>query len=1048
MFSWSFFPSTICRHPRNFVFAIAAGLVLAIPAPVARAAVATTTQLSIPVPSVAVGVPTLLVATVTDASNNPVLKGTVTFYDGSRALGSVQIVSLAGGSFTQGTANFKTASFTPGANSITAVFAGTKTDSASTSAPTTVTVTGKNATATPLTFSVSGGEYTLTSALRAFGAGVPTGSLDFLNLTTDESLGTVPLTGASWKDGFFFNGVLTPGYLGQQGMVAGDFNGDGFLDLATCETPGDGVGMISVSLGNGDGTFKSVVTYPATNSPSAIYAGDFNNDGKLDLAVVTEDGLGEGTTLVGIFIGNGDGTFQPQTNYGSVLDATSAAIADFDRDGNLDIAVNIDEGPSGYVVVMLGNGDGTFKPAQFYEVGLAGAIVAGDLNGDGIPDLLVNSSGETFSGDTVIRIYDTLSELIGKGDGTFNPYTTVTVGDDDEFGSSSNMTLVDLSGDGKLDLVYSDNGGKGVGVALGKGDGTFEPDTTYPFFGEDVVGAGISQLVIADVNQDGKADIAVAAANFVGSTFDTTFHLEVLLGKGDGTLQPATSYFDTTPDSSGVSLLITGDFNGDGRPDLVSAGPSEPIESVFLGDQTASLQLASVAPPASASAFVEASYSGDDFFAASSSASVQLGSSITAATTELQFGTINFGSTATLPLTITNVGAAPGTLMVGSSINEPSYKVLTTAENTCLAGVASGHSCTLPVEFSPVTVGTHNDVLTLTVGGAAVSSVRLLGVASGLGATIETPLEFGSLPIGATEVLPLTITNFQLSGASLIPYSSGASYKILTTEQNTCQGTIWYGQSCVLPIEFSPATVGVHNDIVTLLPLCCNAVSSTVSLHGIGTATGVAAAMQPLQFGTIPFGSGATVVLPLTVTNFGVPGTVVVEAASNGPSYKVLTTGNTCLAGITAGESCVLPVEFAPVIVGIHDDFLILTPSGGAAASTAGLTGDASGVGATIERPLEFGTIPVGTTKVLPLTILNHGVPGAITIGATTSNPSYTILTTPQNTCTGTIPAGQSCILPIQFAPTAGGGYTDSLTITPSGGVAASTVALNGTASP
>src|SRR5271154_2806988 len=107
--------SSIFREQPVRILAMTASIVLLLGlTPTAGAITATTTQLSIPTPSVAVGVPTLLVATVTDASSHPVLQGTVTFYDGSRALGSVQIVTRTGGKFAQGTANLKTASFSQG----------------------------------------------------------------------------------------------------------------------------------------------------------------------------------------------------------------------------------------------------------------------------------------------------------------------------------------------------------------------------------------------------------------------------------------------------------------------------------------------------------------------------------------------------------------------------------------------------------------------------------------------------------------------------------------------------------------------------------------------------------------------------------------------------------------------------------------------------------------------------------------------------------------------------------------------------------------------
>ncbi len=285
---------SICRKQPSRVLAITAGIVLLTGlAPVALAIVPTTTQLSIPVPSVAVGVPTLLVATVTDASSNPVLQGTVVFYDRERILGKAQIVSRAGGTFTQGTANFKTASFTPGGNSITAVFAGTKTDASSTSAAVTVTVTGKVPTSFTLAETPVDGLETLIATLQTYGEPKLTGSVDFMDLTADTSLGTLPLTDGLQTTNLLISSTPTFGEVGSPqglgvgqiggGVVAGDFNGDGFLDLATAIDDY----VINILIGNGDGTFKPPVTYSLPEVfPTNIYTGDFNNDGKLDLAVV------------------------------------------------------------------------------------------------------------------------------------------------------------------------------------------------------------------------------------------------------------------------------------------------------------------------------------------------------------------------------------------------------------------------------------------------------------------------------------------------------------------------------------------------------------------------------------------------------------------------------------------------------------------------------------------------------------------------------------------------------------------------------------------
>ena len=546
----------------------------------AGAPAATMTALEASPDSVAMGKAVALTATVTEESSSPVLQGTVTFYDGTKSLGSAQIVSLAGGTFAQGRANLKTASLTPGDNSVIAVFAGTDTDAPSTSAAKNVTVTGKIASITTLSAAQAAGQYTLTAALKAFGTLPPTGSIDFLDTTTNTTLGTVPLGSATWLSSLFISSMPEVGG-DPGGLVAGDFDGDGFLDLATANNAGG----ISVLIGNGDGTFKPQVTYGAGGFPANIYTGDFNNDGKLDLAVVNYfDGA------VGILLGNGDGTFQPQTDHGSVNGAVDAKIADFDGDGNLDFVVTDRYGND--VAVLLGNGNGTFQPQKTYAT-LSGpwSPVVGDLNGDGIPDMLVTAGNK-------------VSELIGKGDGTFNPMTVLLLG---PTGNGPYMTLGDLNGDGKLDVVLGNNQQNTVTVSLGNGNGTFQTTQIYP------VGSAPGQPVIIDINQDGKPDIAVTSQN--------DNNIEVLLNKGDGTFQPAVIYVTT---SVSPNFMVGGDFNGDARPDLVASTSAGSVETVMLNRQTASVQLPNVAPPASGSELVQAKYSGDATFAKSTSNDVTL----------------------------------------------------------------------------------------------------------------------------------------------------------------------------------------------------------------------------------------------------------------------------------------------------------------------------------------------------------------------------------------------------------------------------------------
>src|SRR5207244_4474105 len=148
-------------------------------------------------------------------------------------------------------------------------------------------------------------------------------------------------------------------------------------------TTNTGAGDVTVLLGNGNGTFQNAVNYAAGSRPVYVAVADLDGDGKQDLVVANEF-----TTNVLVLLGNGDGSFQSAASYTVDPDPYGVAVADFNRDGRLDLAVSSNQiNPSGNVSILLGNGDGTFQPkSDFAAAGNVRHISVGDFNGDGLLD--------------------------------------------------------------------------------------------------------------------------------------------------------------------------------------------------------------------------------------------------------------------------------------------------------------------------------------------------------------------------------------------------------------------------------------------------------------------------------------------------------------------------------------------------------------------------------------------------------------------------------------------------------------------------------------